>query len=330
MKPNLYICHTAYQVLVDLLRAGREPGAPHTMVLSAAVPDAAALAARLDATGVAAATVVDETRWPGSVTGPLAALRSRRAFVQRCGWRLDRSRYRDVYIHNDWSVLGRYLQDCRAGYILCEDTFGSTLGPDQHLVTDQRAAPDFAEKQRTGRGYLYWGDSPWCACVESEDAARCTLFPPERMTTDSKAALLQSLTDAEKAMVRRVFLTQPLPQDAAGATLLLPRSFVDDGLMTQPAQDAMFRAVAAAYTVGPLFIKTHPRDKTDYRALFPQAVILERTMPSEVLNFCLPFRFRRAVTVQSFVLRGFTAADEKILLTLDEAQALCAPQPGGG
>ena len=47
MKPNLYICHTAYQVLVDLLRAGRcacENG-PHTMVLSASVPDTAALAA---------------------------------------------------------------------------------------------------------------------------------------------------------------------------------------------------------------------------------------------------------------------------------------------
>ena len=51
-------------------------------------------------------------------------------------------------------------------------------------------------------------------------------------------------------------------------------------------------------------------------------MILERTMPSEVLNFCLPFIFRRAVTVQSFVLRGFTAAEEKIHLTLEEAQAL--------
>ena len=51
MKPNLYICHTAYQVLVDLLRAGRCAGKPHTMVLSASVPDTAALAARLDATG---------------------------------------------------------------------------------------------------------------------------------------------------------------------------------------------------------------------------------------------------------------------------------------
>ena len=52
MKPNLYICHTAYQVLVDLLRAGRCAGKPHTMVLSASVPDTAALAARLDATGI--------------------------------------------------------------------------------------------------------------------------------------------------------------------------------------------------------------------------------------------------------------------------------------
>ncbi len=81
----------------------------------------------------------------------------------------------------------------------------------------------------------------------------------------------------------------------------------------------MFKAVAKKYAVGPLFIKTHPRDTTDYAALFPEAVILERTMPSEVLNFCLPFHFARAVTVQSFVLRGVTAADEKILLTLEEA-----------
>ena len=319
---NLYICHTAYQVLVDLLRAGRAEGKPHTMVLSAAVADAEALAARLDKTGVVRTVLVDETRWPGTVTGPLAAWRCRRAFEKLCGWKLDHALYENIYIHNDWSVLGRYLQDCHAGYILCEDTFGSTLGPDQHLVTDQRAAPDFARKQKTGRGYLYWGDSPWCKVVESEDAARCTLFGPDKMVTDSKGALLESLTDDEKAMVRSVFLTRPLPEQAEGATLLLPRSFVADGLMPQDRQDAMFQAVAARYAVGPLFIKTHPRDTTDYQALFPDAVILERTMPSEVLNFCLPFTFRRAVTVQSFVLRGFTAAEEKILLTLEEAQAL--------
>ena len=51
MKPNLYICHTAYQVLVDLLRASRTDGQPHTMVLSAAVPEPQSLAKKLEATG---------------------------------------------------------------------------------------------------------------------------------------------------------------------------------------------------------------------------------------------------------------------------------------
>ena len=59
MKPNLYICHTAYQVLVDLLRAGRCAGKPHTMLLSASVPDTTALAALLDATSAVKLGLVD-------------------------------------------------------------------------------------------------------------------------------------------------------------------------------------------------------------------------------------------------------------------------------
>ncbi len=94
--------------------------------------------------------------------------------------------------------------------------------------------------------------------------------------------------------------------------------------MDQPTQDRMFRAVAERYADGPLFIKTHPRDPTDYGALFPGAVVLQRTMPSEVLNFCLPGKFKRAVTVQSWVLRGFTAAESCVFLSLEEALALAA------
>ena len=107
------------------------------------------------------------------------------------------------------------------------------------------------------------------------------------MVTDSKAKLLESLTDDEKAMVRRVFLTQPLPRRQTARRFCCPAALWPT-LMTQAEQDAMFKAVAEKYAVGPLFIKTHPRDTTDYAALFPDAVILERTMPSEVLNFCLP------------------------------------------
>ena len=174
-----------------------------------------------------------------------------------------------VYISNDWSALGRYLQRERRVYTLCEDTFGGTLDPDQHLLDEQRANP---------RGpYRYWGDSPCCRTVESEDAARCSIFGVDKLVTVSKAQLLESLMEEEKAIIRRVFLAVPLPEHVQGACLLLPRSFVLDGLMDQPTQDAMFAAVAKKYCTEPLFIKTHPRDTTDYSKLFPTAVILPRT-----------------------------------------------------
>lgn len=333
-KPDLYICHTAYQVLIALVRALRAGGG-QSIWLADSIPGAAddgptGLPRRLGG-AFREIALLKEDLWPGTVTGPLAHWRNRRAFEQRgCCVPLRRRAYRNIYISNDWGAAGRYLQDCRAPYILCEDTVGGTLDPDQHLLDAQRAAPGFAAKQASGLGYLYWGDSRFCRKVESEDAAACTLFAPEKLRTFSKRELLASLTAEEKAAVRRVFLTQSLPEDAAElgkATLLLPRSFVQDGLLDQQAQNAMFRAVAAQYTDGPLFIKTHPRDETDYQALFPQATVLDRKMPSEVLNFCLPGRFRRAVTVQSWVLRGFTAAEENVFWSLEDAEKLGKVSP---
>ena len=320
-KPDLYICHTAYHMLIALVRAMRAGGG-QALWMSEQIPNAEALAASGKLEGIfSEVAVLHESRWPGVVTGPLGHFRNRRAYEKAgVGPKLDKDAYGDIRISNDWSVAGRYLQDCRAPHILCEDTVGGTLDTDQHLLTEQRDAPDFAR-----RPYLYWGDSRFCKAVESEDPDRCTLFPREKLCQFSARELLAGLTDEEKAAVRRVFVSRPLPEDPAEyaeATLLLPRSFVQDGLMDQAEQDAIFKAVAAKYTQGPLFIKTHPRDDTDYTALFPGATVLDRTMPSEVLNFCLPGKFRRAVTVQSWVLRGFTAAEENIFLSLDEGKAL--------
>ena len=251
---DIFICHTLYHVLIALVRALRSRPGKSTLVLSTCVPEAETLRAKLlDAAPDLwdAVLIVDEEKLDAQ-NSESDFYRLRHPF-RKPYFTLPKGH---VYISNDWSALGRYLQRERRVYTLCEDTFGGTLDPDQHLL------------------------------------------------------------------VRSVFLTQPLPENAAGATLLLPRSFVLDGLMDQPTQDAMFAAVAKKYCTEPLFIKTHPRDTTDYSKLFPTAVILPRTMPSEVLNFCLPFKFQRAVTVQSWVLRGFTAAEEKVFVGLEEAKKL--------
>lgn len=329
---DCYLCHTPYHVLVAVVRAMRaRPALSHIVLSGSTLPDAWELRGRLEAAGqnrIWSDVLVADENALDRQNAESALYRLRHPGQRR--FTLPEQGNLNVYISNDWSALGRYLQREGIPYTLCEDTLGGTLDPDQHLLDEQRAAPDFAARQKGGlpallnpaKGWLYWGDSRFCRAVESEDAARCTLFPPEKLVTFSKKALLESLTGEEKAMVRQVFLTRPLPARADNATLLLPRSFVLDGLMDQKTQDTMFLAVAGQYKEGPLFIKTHPRDGTDYAALFPDAVILDRTMPSEVLNFCLPYRFKRAVTVQSWVLRSFTAADENIFISLEEAMAM--------
>ena len=331
MKPDLYICHTPYQVLVEVCRAFGAP-CPPEMLLSASVPGAGALAKRLEATGLFAnVRIFDEEKCGNAFqegflrTLLFQRLAGRRNVEKYYGFRLDGTAYRDVYIHNDWSVLGRYLQDKGIPYILCEDTFASTCAEGGHLlIRQQRALPCFALRRAFGYGYLYWGDWKKVKTIETESLRRATVpFARERLTERSQKAAFAALTREQKALLCGLFLTAPLPEDCAGAVLLLTRDFVSEHLTDEATQRRMYKAVAERYCAGgPLFVKAHPRDASDYAALFPGAVVLDRTMPSEVLNFALPFRFARAVTVESTVLKAFEAADEKVSLTLDEALAL--------
>lgn len=325
VRPNLYICHTAYQVLVEMVRAMHQP-TPPDLILSCAIPSTQELAGRLSATGLfRSVRVFDEDACGNAIQkGVLRTLflqrwMGRRNVEKYYGFSLRPADYDTIYIHNDWSVLGRYLQDLKANYVLCEDTMASTCKPEHPIIDQQRQLPHFSLRQKLGYGYLYWGDYKGVTAVETECAEKTNLFP-EKIRQDSKAELFHQLTEPQKALIRQVFLTQPLPQNAQGAVLLLPRDFVPDGLLDAATQQRMFAAVAKHYcSNGPLFIKAHPRDCFDYSTLFPQAVILERTMPSEVLNFALPFRFARAVTVESMVLNAFEVADEKIYLSLQQA-----------
>lgn len=328
MGRELYLCHTPYQVLVELCRAMHAAQKPD-LILICSVPGAQALAERLSATGLfGSVRCFDEEKCGSALqrgvlrTLLLQRFLGRRNVEKHYGFSIDPALYDKVYIHNDWSVLGRYLQDKHIPYILCEDTFASTCRPSHPLIDQQRAAPWFRLRQAIGYGYLYWGDWKGVAAVETECARRTPLFA-EKLAEHSKAALFHSLTGPQKALIRQVFLTQPLPETAEGAVLFLPRDFAAEGLLDVDTQKRMFLAVAGEYCKGgPLFVKAHPRDATDYGALFPGAVILERTMPSEVLNFALPFRFARAVTVESTVLKSLEVADEALELTLCQALAL--------
>lgn len=327
MKPDLYICHTPYQVLVEICRAFSASAKPE-ILLSHTIPDAQPLAARLESCGLfSKVTTFDENACGSAMQqGFWRTLLLQHAMGVRnvehyYGFKIKRSEYNNIYIHNDWSVLGRYLQDKNIPYILCEDTLGSTSHVSEHLICAQRAQPLFKLRRLFRYGYQYWGDWAGIKALEAEDLSR-VYYPGSKDIEHSWAKTFHELTDEQKEMILNVFLTQPIPHNEKNSTLFLPRDFVADSLLNQEDQDAIYQAIVQKYCDGPLFIKAHPRDQNDYSILFPDAIILQRTMPSEVLNFCLPFRFSKAIAVESLVLNGLEVADEKLMISLKEAKAL--------
>ena len=87
----------------------------------------------------------------------------------------------------------------------------------------------------------------------------------------------------------------------------------EDHLLDVPAED-----IVNEYGQGKkLVIKAHPRDAMDYEKIFPDAMIIEKNIPMEILNFNESISFSVAVTVTSSVIGGLANVGEKKLLGVD-------------
>lgn len=120
---DIFICHTLYHVLIALVRALRSRPGKSTLVLSTCVPEAETLRAKLlDAAPDLwdAVLIVDEEKLDAQ-NSESDFYRLRHPF-RKPYFTLPKGH---VYISNDWSALGRYLQRERRVYTLCEDTLAA-------------------------------------------------------------------------------------------------------------------------------------------------------------------------------------------------------------
>lgn len=67
----------------------------------------------------------------------------------------------------------------------------------------------------------------------------------------------------------------------------------------------------------PLLIKPHPRDTVDYSNIFPDAIIIDKVVTSEVLSFCKSLKIDKVLTIYSTSISSFRRAKEMIVLGAD-------------
>ena len=181
------------------------------------------------------------------------------------------------------------------------------------------------EKRADHRGVVPFGYSPYAASVEVNEIKGIEI-PTGKVHENPRGMMIQKLTEEQKTAIFRAFIggLNPLSKlnlgsDNSKTILILTEPFALTGrLPDEEAQIKLYNDIYEKYGGNGqnthVIIKAHPRDTVDYEKYFPEAFILERNIPMEVLNFDKRFSIDVAVTVTSSAIYGLEMAEEKIYL----------------
>lgn len=335
-RKHLYCCSSYYQLLVSLMKALTQGQKIDLVLEEHGIETAAVLAGELERSeSPILRDCVDRVFvCPDSEkTDP---------YIQRCAafvpWQrreilhhMDRIfagtdiGRKDIYerIHVFWDLgyAGTYCNIRKIHYTLHEDSLNSY----QHIKDNrknysyifQKHGLKFCLKKYFHTGVIPFGYSDCCDVVEVNDKKGIEI-PLDKVTEIPRKELEKQLTLKQKKAIFDVFTAGMSSEgfSAEGAVLILTEPFAVTGrLPDEEAQFRLYQDMIEDYAQdSKVLIKAHPRDSMDYRKYFPDAEVMEKNIPMEILNFDENFRISRAVTVTSSVIQGLSCVDEKIYL----------------
>lgn len=229
-----------------------------------------------------------------------------------------RAFYDKINVFWDLGYVGTYLNIRKIKYILHEDSLNSYMFIKKNRPNYSYIFDDKLREKHVG--VVPFGYSDYCSEVEVNDMEGIEI-PHDKVKECSREKLINSLDDESKKLIFKSFVSEDfsLENIDSSATLLLTEPFALTGrLPDEESQIRLYRELIEKYGKdGYVVIKAHPRDTLDYKRYFPKAVIIEKNMPMEVLNFDKRVHFERAVTVSSSVINGLENVGKKVLLGAD-------------
>ena len=317
---RVYICHTFYHVYISFLKEfalpEREKGNA-SIILSLMSNDFGDIKERILKSGyfkeVFEYDEKRETFFPelakykedkgNAVSNMISRIRFTRRFamLQEQFVPVDLRKYDDVYVFCDVDPIGLYLNKKRIPYHGVED------GLDCHGVYVSAVYDDrkfFKLKcflsMKLNLIFMGCGYSKYCTDYEVNNVS---IVKPAfyKYKEEPRAKLEDNLTEELKKVLISVFV-----KDFDGLLRIADRVDLDKKnivLLTEPLctldiREQIFSDLIDEYKKeGTVFLKIHPRDELDYKALFPDVFLFDKTVPMEILNFIPNLQFDKVIGV---------------------------------
>ena len=220
--------------------------------------------------------------------------------------------YEKVNVFWDLGYVGTYMNIKGVKYTLHEDSLNS-----YKVIRENRPNYQyiFDEKSRAEhKGVIPFGYSPFCEAVEVNDTEGIQI-PMDKVTGCSREEMMKNLSKEQKKALFQSFVSGDFSVEGETLLLLTEPFFVTGRLPDEESQVELYTELISRFGQNKnVIIKAHPRDTVDYGKYFPEATVLEKNMPMEILNFDESITFDTAVTVTSSVINGLTRVDKKVTL----------------
>lgn len=331
MKNRIYVCHTLYHVYVSMLKEMIQfhGEGKADIALSDIFMDFEDLNQRLDAVDVFDKVYhlheVSDENIPGLMkykqnhNNILKHLVNRLIYTKKYGkaqdafFDIDFRAYQDIFVYCDSDAIGYYLNYHHIPYHAVEDGLDCLRHSDAAHEDNEGHFALKALLARLNLIFIQNGYSKYCLDMEINDDSFLS-YQFKKYKVVPRKPMEQALNAEQKKKILAVFL--PDAEEIADqlkncddCILFLSEAFPDVTSIREEVAKEIVRDYCKDCRV---VIKPHPRDNVDYKALFPDCVVIKGKFPIEVLNFIEGIHFKKAISIISSVMESIDFVDEKI------------------
>lgn len=322
MHNSLYICQTHFHLLVSILRNIKEKG-QNDLLLFAEKNDTILkekkLVSKIEKSNIFRNVFIIDYTDNNRINTVF------RFF--KLGYLLNKTpaikkihKYKDVYIFNDISTIGKIINIKRIKYILLEDGKGC-LNKDHFEKYVSKQNKFKLKIKKIFFGYSVMGESKNIKKIIVDNIDNVQLKRP--VEEQNFISLIRGLNKKEQKITTQLFLSKNITSNLNNSVIILTQPFYEDGILKSiDTQIKLFKKIIDSQNEKNIFIKLHPRDKTNYSQIIKKEHIISGDFPIEIINLIPNLKIKKIISISSTSTTSIMNCEEVVTLGWEYLEGL--------
>lgn len=171
--------------------------------------------------------------------------------------------------------------------------------------------------------YALHGFSKYAKCIEVNDNSNLHYIPKGKEVVEwniDKA--IAKLTEKQKNDIFSIYAESydiHINKDKEYNVLLTAPLEADGLLDNYEAQETFYKNLIRSQEISEdtLIVKAHPRDEMEYNAVFPRAIIVDKSVSAEILAFSTELKIQKIISINTSSLAALANKSKETIQLLD-------------